>query len=171
MTDAQQKLLNTWIARLKVVTQAHYASAARVEKQHFSLGVFSIVFTAVLASKFIFSIGFDATEAGKIVLGFIGLISICLSSFQLFFRLPERAEKFRVAGLSFASLLRHVENLAISAGATESDVQTATLDLLEKWEQLAKVSPTALPKVWSRQTVTISLSDTNAPLREGTKSN
>lgn len=151
MTDSQEKLLNTWMARIKLVTQVHYESAALLEKRHFLLGVSSIMFTAILASKFVFATGLDNTETGKIVMGAIGLTSVCFSSFQLFFRLPERVEKFRVAGLSFASLLRQVENLAATRIQTESETQIAMDRLLEKWEELSKVSPTALPKVWARQ--------------------
>jgi hypothetical protein len=151
MTVAQAELLREWLLRLRAIYRAYYASAEETERCNFWLGVTGILFTAILASKFVFTVGFDSTVEGKAILALFGLLAVCIPTIQLFVKLPERAEKFRVAGVSYSGLHRQIEHLLVNAPTDAAEIQTAFISIQEQWAELAKVCPTALPRVWKRE--------------------
>lgn len=151
MTEAQVKLLQEWLLRLRAIYRAYYASAELTERYSFLLGVSSIVLTAILASKFMFTIGIDSTTEGKIILGALGLLAVCISTIQLLLKLPERAEKFRVAGVSYSALHRQIERVIASDLTIASEIQDTFTSIQQQWYELAKVCPTSLPGIWKKE--------------------
>lgn len=108
--ECQEDLVLAWIRRARESQMAHYEMANSLSYKGRFLGVPVIVITSLIGTSVFASLASEIIPAwSKIVVGFLSLAAVVLSSLQTFFNYSDRAEKHRSSGANFGAVRRKLE--------------------------------------------------------------
>jgi hypothetical protein len=148
-------LLRDWSARSASSSAGHYATALRLSRGNLMLGIPVVVLTTFIGTSVFATLQDEIDTRLKITVGVISVTAAVLASLQTFLRFGERAEKHRVAGESWASLRREIdEMLALHPTylAARGDPKSYLDDLRKRINDTATVSPALPDRQWQRLT-------------------
>jgi hypothetical protein len=133
-------LLTDWLARVKKAQIAYTRSATSFEKMHYWLGG-SIIVLSTLAGASLFATDFYIKVASS--------IAAVLAGFQTFYRLSERAEKFRVIGSKYGELKMELEQ-KLTFPPPEPEFELYVESFRERWNKLREEAPPAPQRIWDK---------------------
>lgn len=148
MTDTQKTMLSNWLLRLKIIYRAYYASAVATDRAHYVIGISAVILSVLPAAQFFVITGVAKTEIGAAILALITLVVSCLALIQTFLKLPEKAERYRSAGVHFSDLHREIEHLMVRSDLDVNAVDQQIISIRKKWEDLGNASPTAINRIF-----------------------
>lgn len=150
-TPAVLELLRDWSARAGSSSAGHYATAGRLSRGNLMLGIPVVVLTTFVGTSVFATLQDEVDTSLKIFVGVVSVTAAVLASLQTFLRFGERAEKHRVAGESWASLRREIdEMLALHPTylAARGDPKSYLDDLRKRMNEIGSVSPALPNREW-----------------------
>lgn len=143
-------MLAAWSRRAKRAAVAHYESARRLEKRHYSLGValvFASAATTSLAGRTLFEISGQLLDESMTI---VSVLTLGLACVQVFLGDSERAARFKLAGARFAALKREIEHVQVELRLQSVDGNAAkkVSDIRERLDRLAEDAPSISSRVW-----------------------
>ena len=115
------------------------------------LGIPVVVLTTFVGTSVFATLQDEVDTSLKIFVGVVSVTAAVLASLQTFLRFGERAEKHRVAGESWASLRREIdEMLALHPTylAARGDPKSYLDDLRKRMNEIGSVSPALPNREW-----------------------
>lgn len=115
------------------------------------LGIPVVVLTTFVGTSVFATLQDEVDTSLKIFVGVVSVTAAVLASLQTFLRFGERAEKHRVAGESWASLRREIdEMLALHPTylAARGDPKSYLDDLRTRMNEIGSVSPALPNREW-----------------------
>lgn len=144
------QLLRDWRRRARESQFGHYEAAKHFSAQHYWIGIFVVLFSAIVGTSIFATLQSEGNMLVQIALGLLSVLSAALASLQTFLGSSEKAEKHRSAGATYGSIRRELEQY-ISLGLPEEDKLASLLDSFrEKFDDLAHQAPEISPKIWKQ---------------------
>lgn len=144
MSEGVNELLVNWLRRVKKAQIAYTRSATYFEKRHYWLGS-----TIILLSTFAGTSLWATNLNIKIVSSIASIISAILAGFQTFFRLAERAEKFRLVGAKYGKLRLDLEH-KINFLHEGEELEQYAESVLQEWNRIQNEAPPAPQWMWDK---------------------
>lgn len=141
--NTTKELCNKWLDRAIVAQRAHYATAARRERQSNIISTLAILFNVVVGSA-IFSMitTLTAQTELKIFCGITSILAALLMGIQALRRDGEKAEKHRTIAAKFSGMQRDLELLQIKKlNDSEYFIELKSFD--ERYQSIIQSAPTA----------------------------
>jgi len=91
MDSRQIELLEGWQWDMKLLRDAHYASAVAAQKMNYWCGVPATIFSVLAGTGILSMLGTDPPHWVSIILGLLSIASATLASIQTVMRYSERA--------------------------------------------------------------------------------
>ena len=145
-----QELLDIWYNDLYLISHAHYEAAVYYQKMHRNFGIPITVLSAILGTSLFATINLNPDIWARIIAGLISFSVAVLSALNTYLNYIERAEKHRIAGSRFRSLLTEVELNQRLPINTEAEFRTWADDLRRRWDHLSLESVTVPPKIFEK---------------------
>ena len=143
MIGDPNELLINWLRGVKKAQIAYTRSAVHLEKLHYWLGG-TVIVLSTLASTSLFATSFYVKVASSIA----SVIAAILASFQTFYRLSERAEKFRAIGAKYGQLRRDIEHKLAFLPESQEKLENYAELLLEKQNRIKEEAPPTPQWIW-----------------------
>jgi hypothetical protein len=144
MTGNPGELLTDWLHRVKKAQIVYTRSAASLEKIHYWLGG-TIIVLSTLAGASLFATMLYLKVASSIA----SIIAAVLAGFQTFYRLSERAERFRLIGAKYGELRMELEQ-KLTFLPQEPELEQYVESFRERWNRLREDAPPAPQRIWDK---------------------
>ena len=131
-----------------MICHAHYDAATLFERKNYKYGVPVTVLSAAVGTSVFVTIDSSPEMWAKILVGLTSFAVSILSALQTFFKYTERAEKHRIAGARFGSLLKEIERVTLTSGEEKPDFDVWAKDFQERWDTLSEESSTIPRKIF-----------------------
>ena len=144
MNSESTNLLTKWHRKTKIAHIAYTRSATYFERIHYWLGG-TIIVLSTIASTSIFA----TSLTFKIVASIASIAAAILAGFQTFYRLSERAEKYRLVSAKYGDLSMEIE-LCLSRINQDQDqnLEQNLQTIFGKLQRIREEAPTAPQKIW-----------------------
>ena len=138
--EETRELIRGWIVHARKGWKKQEKAARRLESQYRSMGVASVILSAIVGASLFSSLEAEYAPWGRIVAGFVSVAASVLASLVTFHRFEERTERHRSAGVGFKTALRELEKLHVA-----HSVSTPGPDSIDRIQQelgdLGKIEP------------------------------
>lgn len=139
MDDIKQ-LLQQWVEEARVSAKAHGRAARRLQRQHYLLGIPTIIMTAIVATAIFASLATSAAAWAKVVVGTLTISATVLSSIQTFLDLGPRSESHKQAETALLAYCKEIETLFLFPPDGSSAEKRLT-ELTARWHKIMTDSP------------------------------
>ena len=138
--ETEIELIRAWLRRARESQMQHYDLANHLSGYDKLFGVPVIVLTTLVSAEvFTSAVELEIPAVAKLIVGFLGLAAVFLSSLQTFFKFSERAEKHKVAAARYGAVRRKLEELYAKKNGQGLSEQISYLR--EELDRLAQESP------------------------------
>jgi hypothetical protein len=127
-----------------VKCNAHFAASERAKGRNLWLGVPATVFATIVGTTVFASLTHETSVVIVVAVGMLSVGAAVLSALQTFFKFSEVAEKYRLAGAAYESLMHRLDlfRLTYAGGAALRDSAIADLkEIAASMDSLARTSP------------------------------
>jgi hypothetical protein len=107
----REELLRNWLKHVHKGRDRHDLAARRNDAYRYWLGVPAIILSTVVGTSVFASLNTQVDTRLKIVLGLISITAAVLASLQTFYDFAARAERHRVAGVKYKTIIRELEEV------------------------------------------------------------
>ncbi len=148
LIDTRQ-LRREWHEALRIVHKAHYYAAKRYQTYRLTLGIPTIMLSAIAGTTLFSTFEQSDNSTLRIVTGVTVLLVSVLSSLQTFLNFGERSERHKVAATKYGALRRKVELflLAPDPAGEKNFWQT----VIEEWNLIDKEAPKIPNAIYAAQ--------------------
>lgn len=143
--DDVNELLRGWLLHAHKGRDRHDLEARRCDRQRYLLGIPATVVSAVVGTSVFAALQDSPDRTIRVAVGALAMLSAILIAVQSFLDLGARAERHRMAGARYKTIIRQLEQLGIgtiSGVAMDASVINGIrerLDALE--EEMPVISP------------------------------
>jgi len=149
MTSAE--LIHRWRQRSREASLAHYDSAHLCERNHFFLGMPTVVLSTIVGTSIFATLAKEAAPEGKIIIGTLSVLAATFAALQTFLRFAERAERHRVAAAQFSSLNKELELIQAYPQASSQEENKLLSEFRKRWDDVIAHSPTCNQRALNRR--------------------
>ena len=138
-----------WLLGLRIGHRAHFEAAKHYERLHLTIGVPSVIISALLGTTVFANFEYSSHPGMKLILAVFSVLMIVFSSLQAFFRYAERSERHRTAAIQYGEVRRELEEL-LALAATGTPDRAAIDTLRKKWDAVDRQAPTIPTRIYVR---------------------
>jgi len=149
MTEEQNTLLREWDSDLRVICHGHYAAAVHADRRSYALGVPVVLLSTAVGTSIFAALGRHPLQATQVLVGVASFGAAALAALQTFMKYAERAEKHRLAGAFFGSLLKEMEQLRAVPPENDAAFKRWGDSFRNRWDDASKQSPTIPKRIWA----------------------
>lgn len=129
---------------------AHYISANKFSRKKFYLGVPSVVFSAIVGTGVLASIGQNISIWGKLIGGIISMIVAILTALQTFLTYGEKSMLHKFSGTNYEILKREIQTALTINYRDEEISNDIIIELQKRMDMLAKEAPEIPEQIWEQ---------------------
>lgn len=145
-----EQLTIAWLQRAHLVLSAHHMAAGIFEKRHYWLGIPSVAISTVVGTAVFASLQKSPHVSIQIIVGLASIAAAVLASLLTFLRYNERAEKHRLAGVRYGTIMRQLEQALLIPPHNEDEARDFFNSIRDQWDKLNEESLTMPTKIWDR---------------------
>lgn len=135
-----RQLIQGWLIHARKGWKKHEEAARRLESQYRTVGLASIILSAVVGASIFASLETMLEPWGRIIAGIVSISASVLASLLTFHRYEERTEKHRTASASYKASLRRLERMHAVPGNSKLEQETIN-GIEEEFAELEKLAP------------------------------
>jgi hypothetical protein len=147
-----QQLTYAWRQRAHLVLDAHHTAAGIFERRHYWLGIPSVALSTVVGTAVFASLQKSPHMSIQIIVGLASIAAAVFASLLTFLRYNERADKHRLAGVRYGTIMRQLEQALLIPPHSEDEAKLFFDHIRSQWDELNEQSPTMPTSIWAEIT-------------------
>jgi hypothetical protein len=147
--DDPNELLRGWLLHAHKGRDRHDLAARRCDQRRYPLGVPATIVAAVVGTSTFAALQTSPDRFLQLVVGTLAIIAAILTSLQTFLDLGARAERHRLAGVRYKTIIRQLEQLGIGTIKPGLDVP-ALAEVRNRLDALEEEMPVVPPAVFDQ---------------------
>ena len=146
--DNPNELLRGWLLHAHKGRDRHDLAARRCDQQRYLLGIPATIISAIVGTSIFVALQQTSSATlTQVLIGSLAIIAAILTSLQSFLDLGARAERHRIAGAKYKTIIRRLEQLGIGTISNmklEDPMLTEVRQNLDTLEEEMPVVPPSL---------------------------
>jgi hypothetical protein len=145
--DANE-LLRGWLLHAHKGRSRHDFAARRFEGRKSSLGVPTIILSTIVGTALFASLGKNVAVWAQVTVGFLSVAAAVLSALQTFFDYPARAERHRVTGVRYKTVIRELERVLSEPDTARRHEPAWVEEVRQRLDTLEAEAPVVPPRIY-----------------------
>ena len=146
--DDTNELLRGWLLHAHKGRDRHDLAARRCDRQRYLIGIPATIAAAVVGTSVFAALDDSPSRPVQILVGVLAVLSAILASLQAFLNLGARAERHRIAGVKYKTVIRRMEQMGIGTIREVALDAPVLNELRESLDALEEEMPVVAPSVY-----------------------
>ncbi len=147
--DDPNELLRGWLLHAHKGRDRHDLAARRCDQRRYLIGIPATIVAAIVGTSTFAAFQESPDRLVQLVVGVLAIVAAILTSLQTFLDLGARAERHRLAGVRYKTVIRHLEQLGIGTIKTGLDSPVVN-ELRQRLDALEEEMPVVPPAIYDQ---------------------
>ena len=147
--DEPNELLRGWLLHAHKGRDRHDLAARHYDQRRYLLGGTAAFISGIVGTSTFAALQSSTARAIQVVVGVLAIAAAVLTSVQAVLDFGARAERHRIAGVRYKTVIRALEQLGIGAVGLKLDAPILT-DIRQRLDALEEEMPVVPPRIYER---------------------
>jgi hypothetical protein len=147
--DDSNELLRGWLLHAHKGRDRQDLAARRCDQRRYLIGIPATIIAAIVGTATFAALQKSPDRSVQLTVGMLAIVAAILTSLQSFLDLGARAERHRMAGARYKSVIRQLEQLGIGTLSKTLDAPVLN-ELRQRLDTLEEEMPVIPPRIYDQ---------------------